>query len=273
MIKVEPKTLGNGIWTAKAGNELVYISYNRWQTPSIVLDYKNPKGVEALLKICAKADIFIENSRVGKAESRGYGYDVLKKINPRIIYLSISAFGRTGPYSHKPAVDWILQGVSGVQTWTGPVGGDPVRIGPITTDFAASSYGIAGILTALYVREKTGKGQKVDVSLLHAVLHMYPQRLIHWPVRGTRLRPMGTHHPWNHPGRGYKTKDGTLNVMVQEEWRWPGFCKAIGLPELTDDPRFKDTDHRAKNRVEMDKILEPHFLTKTNREWMDLLVG
>jgi crotonobetainyl-CoA:carnitine CoA-transferase CaiB-like acyl-CoA transferase len=126
-------------------------------------------------------------------------------------------------------------------------------------------------LTALYVREKTGKGQKIDVSLLHAVLHMYPQRLIHFPVRGTRLRPMGTQHPWNHPGRGYKTKDGTLNVMVQEEWRWPGFCKAIGLPELATDPRFVDTAHRAKNRKEMDVILEAHFPKKTNREWMDLL--
>jgi CoA:oxalate CoA-transferase len=268
VIKVEKPT-GDSM-RANKQNDLVYLCHNRSKR-GIVLDYKTPAGLAALLRIASQCDVLVENSRPGVAERRGYGYEAVHRLNPRLIYCSISAFGTSGPYADKPAVDYIIQGVSGLMSWTGPEDGAPVRLGPIVSDFAGGAMATSGVLTALYVREKTGRGQKVDISLLDASLHVAAQRLLEYPVRGGRLRPMGTKHPWNHPHTTYRTQDGALNLGIQEEHRWISFCDAIGHPELSADPRFANNASRVKHAKELDAILEPLFLTRTTTVWLEIL--
>lgn len=250
--------------------ELIYIYLNRSKR-GIVLDYKNPEGLAALLRMAAQADVFVQNSRPGVAERRGYGYDAIRAVNPRIIYCSISAFGSSGPYVNRAANDWIVQGVSGLMSWTGPVGGDPIRLGPPIADYAGGMDAIAGVLTALYVRTRTGTGQKVEVSLLDSSLYAIGQRIMHTPVHGEPLRPMGNRHPWAAPAEAYRTRDGWINVVVQDEWRWPGFCAAVGRPDLASDPRFADNPARIANCDALNAILEPIFLTRDRAEWVRLL--
>lgn len=276
VIKVE---LPQGdVLRTKGQNDLAYLANNRSKR-SIVLDYRNKDGVDVLLRLASRCDVILENSRPGVAERRGYGYETIRTSNHRVIYCAISGFGRDGPYAHKPSVDWTLQGVSGMMSWTGPEGGDPVRVGPIVSDFAAGAMACIGVLTALHVRDQTGEGQRVDVSLLDSSLHVFAQRLLEFPVRGTRLRPMGTKHPWNAPHKTFKTKDGWLNVGVQDEPRWRRFCIAIGLPELADDERFRSNADRVANRDALNDALDRVFVQRTNQDWLarleaeDQLVG
>jgi CoA:oxalate CoA-transferase len=268
VIKVE-RGEGDSIRASKR-NTQVYLVYNRSKR-GVLIDFKTPKGLEALLRLAAQCDVLIENSRPGVAERRGYGYEQVRERNPEVIYCAISPFGRTGPYANRSAVDWVMQGVSGVMSWTGPEGGEPVRVGPIITDFAAGTMAAMGVLTALYVRERTGKGQRVDVAMLDATFHTFGQRILHHGVYGKPLKPMGTKHPWVAPGQTYQTSDGKLNFNLQDEWRWPMFCEAIGRPDMISDSRFKDNQARYENQDAMNAILEPLFLTKTNREWLELL--
>ena len=250
--------------------ELIYIEFNRSKR-GISLDYKTPEGLDALLRMADQADILVENSRPGVAERRGYGFDVLHERNPRLIYCAISAYGRTGPYAQRPANDWIIQGVSGLMSWTGEAGGEPLRIGPALADYAGGMDAIAGVVTALYMRESTGVGQRVDVSLLDSSLYMVGQRLMHYPYYGEPLRPAGNRHPWGSPAEAYRTKDGTIHVVCQDAWRWPKFCAAIGRPDMVTDLRFKDNRGRLDNRDEMNAILDPIFAQRTSQEWIELL--
>jgi crotonobetainyl-CoA:carnitine CoA-transferase CaiB-like acyl-CoA transferase len=268
VVKVE-RGAGDSIRVNKQ-TELIYILFNRSKR-GILLDYKTPAGIDALLRMASRADIFIENSRPGVAERRGYGYEAVSKANPRIIYCSITAFGRSGPYAGRAANDWILQAVSGLMSWTGPAGGDPVRLGPPVADYAGGADATIGVLTALYNRERTGEGQKVDVALLDSAIYAIGQRLMHFPAYGEPLRPMGDKHPWAAPAEAYRTKDGRINLVVQDEWRWPKFCDAIGRPDMTADPRFSSNRARLANRDALNTILEPLFLQKTSEEWVRLL--
>jgi len=268
VVKVE-RGQGDSIRVNKQ-TEIIYIEFNRSKR-GISLDYKTPRGLDALLRMAAQADVLVENSRPGVAERRGYGYDTLREINPRLIYCAISAYGQSGPYSQRPANDWIIQGVSGLMSWTGEEGGEPLRIGPALADYAGGMDGIAGVLTALYMRQVSGVGQRVDVSLLNSSLYMVGQRLMHYPLYGEPLRPAGNKHPWGSPAEAYKTEDGTIHVVVQDAWRWPKFCNVIGRPDMISDPRFRDNRCRLDNRTEMNAILEPIFAQKTSQEWIDLL--
>jgi crotonobetainyl-CoA:carnitine CoA-transferase CaiB-like acyl-CoA transferase len=250
--------------------ELIYIQFNRSKR-GIVLDHKTPAGLEGLLRMAAQADIFIENSRPGVADRRGYGYEAVRVLNPGIIYCSISAFGSSGPYAQRAANDWIMQGVSGLMSWTGAAGGDPVRLGPPIADYAGGSDAIIGILTALHVRDRTGEGQKVDVSLLDSSLYVIGQRLMHFPAYGQPLRPMGNRHPWAAPAEAYRTADGWIHVVVQDEWRWLRFCTAIERPDLADDERFRDNRARIQNIGVLNEILIPLFATRPSSDWVRVL--
>jgi len=250
--------------------ELIYIQFNRSKR-GITLDHKTPGGLQALLRMAAQADIFVENSRPGVSDRRGYGYEAVRALNRRIIYCSISAFGTDGPYVKRAGQDWVMQGVSGLMSWTGTDQGDPIRLGPPIADYAGGSDALLGILTALYVRSQTGEGQKVDVSLLDSSLYAIGQRLMHFPASGQPLRPMGNRHPWAAPAEAYRTADGRINVVVQDEWRWPKFCDAIGRPDLTDDGRFSDNRARIANVHALNEILNPLFASKSTQEWVSLL--
>jgi crotonobetainyl-CoA:carnitine CoA-transferase CaiB-like acyl-CoA transferase len=275
VVKIE---LPSGDSVRGGQNDLAFIASNR-NKRSLVLDFKTPGGLKVLLDLAAKADVFLENSRPGVAERRGYGYEAIRKVNPRIIYCSVSAFGRSGPLSHKPAIDWIIQAYSGAMSFTGPEGGPPVHVGPIVGDFAGAAFASYGVAAALLARERFGVGQRVDVSLLDSVLHQYGQRLLQWPVAGRRVRPEGTKQFWgegtnrigNVPHKMFETSDGLITLGIQEEHRWRAFCDAIGHPELKDDPRFSSNAERVANEHDLYEILDRVFKSKSTTEWMGIL--
>lgn len=235
----------------------------------VELDFKKPEGLAVLLKLAATCDVFIENARPGKAEKWGYGYQDLKKVRPNIIYCSVSAYGRTGPNSQWAAVDYNIQAMSGAMSFTGPMGGPPAKLGPMAGDFPVIPFTCWGITLALLHREKTGEGQRVDLSLLDCALHLVGNRVQEWLIKGKRLRPNGTRHPSVVPQQIFETKDGKpFAVNIQDPWRWEAFCRGIGKPELITDSRTQDNDARYQNSEFVYQLLEDVFRTKTLAEWV-----
>jgi CoA:oxalate CoA-transferase len=235
----------------------------------VELNFKTPEGLAALKKIAATCDVFIENGRPGKAEKWGYGYEDLKEVRSDIIYCSVSAYGRTGPYAQWAAVDYNIQAMSGAMSFTGPMGGPPTKLGPMAGDFPVMAFACWGITLALMHRMKTGEGQRVDLSLFDCALHLIGNRVQEWLIKGKKLRPNGTRHPSVVPQQIFETRDGKpFAVNIQDPWRWEAFCKGIGKPEFVNDPRTKDNDARYANAEFVYKMMEDVFRTKTLAEWV-----
>jgi crotonobetainyl-CoA:carnitine CoA-transferase CaiB-like acyl-CoA transferase len=269
VIKVElPR--GDRFRKGPSGIRLAFLHNNRSKR-SVVIDFKRPDGLALLHRLVGDADVFVDAARPGVAEARGYGWDVLKKINDRLIFCKITGFGPTGPYSHKPAIGVIVQAVSGVMYLNGAEDGKPTRLGPPMECWSAVAMALVGTLSALHMRDRSGTGQRVDVSVLDSVINSMAQRMLDFPVRGQQLRPRGTKHFWLAPHKTYKTSDGYITVGVQEEDRWHKFAAGIGMPELVSDRRFVDNDTRLTNEDALYDILDPLFASKTSREWAKIL--
>ncbi len=249
---------------------LYYNSINR-NKRSVELNLKDSQDLEILKDMVREADVVVENFRPGTMEKLGIGYEELQKINPQLIYASCSGFGQTGPYSHKPAYDLIVQALSGIMSITGQPGEKPTKVGSSIADIIAGIYTALGVMTALFHREKTEEGQMVDVSMLDAHVSILENALARYFATGESPGPIGNRHPAIMPFTMLDTKDKYLVVAVGNQKLWDTFCEAIGRPELLKDERFEDNRARTENSEALEAILNEAFKEKTTKEWMELL--
>lgn len=253
------------------GKESAYfMSLNRGKK-SIVLDFKKPEDSEIFWQLLDKVDIIVENFRPGTMEKLGMGYEDIKKVNPRIIYAAISGFGHTGPYRELPAYDMIVQAMGGVMSITGEPGRPPVRVGTSIGDITAALFGTIGILTALHVRNMTGQGQKVDVSMLDSQVAILENAIARYEVTGQVPGPIGTRHPSIAPFQAFPTKDYYVIIPCGNDSLWAKLCQALQIEEYIEDPRFKTNRDRLANLAELEKLISDITITKTTSEWKAIL--
>ena len=275
VIKLEPKGAGDiaRAWgpPLPGGETSYFVSLHR-NKKGIEVDLKHPKGKELFLKLVDRCDVVLENYRVGALARLGLGYEVARQRNPGIIYCSVSGFGQDGPYRDRAALDLILQAESGMISVTGEEGGRGVRCGVSVADLTAGMYAAYGIMLALRVKEKTGRGQAIDVSMLEGQLSLLGSMVGAYFADGETPGPMGTAYKALLPYQTFRTKTRDLALAVGSEKLWKEFCPAIGCPELTDDPRYRTNADRAKNRATLIPKLQEVFLTRSYEEWEKILL-
>ena len=252
------------------GESAYFMSINR-NKKSITLNMKSDKSTEIIHKLIKQSDVLVENFRPGAMERLGLGYERVKEMNPRIIYCSISGFGQDGPYRMLPGFDQVLQGMGGLMSITGELGGPPIKVGVAIADISGGMFASNGILVALYNREKTGKGQMVDVSLLDSQVAWLTYRAGAYFASGEVPQPMGSGHPVIVPYQAFKAKDVFINIAVGNDQLWERFCKAVGLENVMNDPKFATNAKRVENREEIVKIISDLIVTRDGEEWLKIL--
>jgi crotonobetainyl-CoA:carnitine CoA-transferase CaiB-like acyl-CoA transferase len=239
---------------------------------SIGLNMKDPRGKEAFMKLAAKADIIAENFRPGVVKKLGIDYDSVAKLNPGIIYASMSGFGQTGPYGHKGGFDIVAQGMSGIMMMTGYPGGRPAKVGIAMNDIASGVTALTGILGAYIGKLRTGKGQYLETSLLEAGLAWTFWEFGAYFGGGELPTATGTRHRRSTPYQAYKTKDGYVTVGGNNNKLWTAFCTSVcGKPEWLSDPRFNPLSHRLKNIDELEREIETVFAHHPSTYWVEKL--
>jgi crotonobetainyl-CoA:carnitine CoA-transferase CaiB-like acyl-CoA transferase len=252
------------------GVSAYFISVNR-NKRSIAIDLKKPGALEIIDRMVRSVDIVIENFRPGTADRLGIGYERLSKINPRIIYCSISGFGQEGPYRDKPGYDLIALAMSGLMDITGEPGRPPVKFGVPIADITTGIMAAVAILAALYHRERTGEGQYIDLSLLDTQILILSHQALNYLATGRDPERLGSAHPSIAPYQALETKDGYIVVGVGNDRLWQVFARAIGREDLLGDPRFASNPDRVRNRAQLVEELEKTFKTRTTREWVEIL--
>lgn len=252
------------------GQSAYFISLNRGKK-SIALDLKQPKSIEIVKKLVKKVDVVAENFRPGTMEKLGLGYDELKKINPKLIYATMSGFGQTGPYSRRPAYDMIVQGMGGIMSITGEEGGAPVRVGTSIGDIVAGMFGAIGILAALADRDISGKGRMVDVAMFDGQLSILENAIARYTATGQVPKPLGARHPSIAPFEAYKTKDSYVIIACGNDKLWEKFCKMVEREDLLAMDIFKTNPDRVKNVEMLKEYLTEIFMQKTTAEWDEYL--
>ena len=253
------------------GESAYFLSANR-NKKSITLNLKNEKGREILYNLAKKCDVLLENFSPGVTERLAVDYNTICKINPHIIYCSISGFGQSGPYRDRSAYDIIIQGMGGLMGITGEADRPPVRIGIAITDIGAGMYAAIAILSALIAREKTGKGRHIDISILDGTVSWMTYMVMNYFATGEAPKRMGSAHPNIVPYQCFETRDGKyIVVAVGNDRIWKDFCKALGSEELAEDERYVTNKKRVENRNELIDKLNKIFLTKARDEWLKAL--
>jgi CoA:oxalate CoA-transferase len=255
------------------GTESAYfMSLNRGKR-SMTLNLKAPEAVALFKDMVAKADIVLENYRPGTMEKFGLGYDVLKQLNPGLIYVSCSGFGQTGPYTKKPAYDVIVQGMGGIMSITGQEGGEPTKAGASIGDIAAGLFTMIGVTTALHARQRTGHGQMVDVAMLDCQVAILENAIARYVTSGTVPGPIGNRHSSITPFDAFKAEDGYIIIAVGNDRLWSGFCRLVGRAELIEDERFKTNSARTRNQPQLKAVLNQIFPARTVAQWIAVLDG
>ena len=271
VIKVEPP---GGEATRHMALELApgvsgpYLAVNR-NKRGLVLDLKKPEAVAVLKRLAAASDVLVENFRPDVAERLGIGYEVLRAVNPRLVYCSISGFGRTGPYAGRGGYDLIAQGMSGITSATGSPDGPPVKVGVPVADLGAGLFAAFGILCALRARRATGRGQLVDTSLFEAGLALSAWEATEYWYTGQIPRRLGTAHRLNAPYQAFRASDGHFTVGAANSRLWPRFCAILGLERLVTDARFKTVGDRVRNQRELERVIEEVTAGQSREHWLD----
>jgi len=270
VIKIEKPGTGDESrgWQPYFPNRLsyYYVAANR-NKRSLSIDLKAKEGAELFRELVKGADVVIDNYRVGALDGLGLGYDELSKINPRLIYCSISGFGPNGPKAQERANDLFMQAYSGNMSITGEFGRGPVKAGISIADVGAGMFGVIGIMMALYARITTGKGQRVDTSLLEGQVAMLSYHLTSYFASGRVPIRRGAGSQLSVPYQAFKAKDDWVIVAAFTERMWQGVCRAIRHPEWAEDERFCIADRRAANRDILIPMLEQAFATETVEHW------
>ncbi len=251
------------------GESAYFKSINR-NKKSITVDLKTDNGKEIIKNLIKKTDVIVENFRPGAMDRLGLSCDEVSKINPHIIYGSVSGFGHSGPYSEKPAYDAVVQAMGGIMSITGQKDGEPTRVGSSIGDITAGLYCAIGILSALYNREKTGEGNRVDISMLDCQLSLLENAVARYSLTGQSPEPIGNRHSSIVPFETLKTKDSTIMIAVGNDRLWEKFTSLINNEKLKKE-KFETNDLRNKNYEEVKNILVPIFKEKTTDEWVGIL--
>jgi crotonobetainyl-CoA:carnitine CoA-transferase CaiB-like acyl-CoA transferase len=250
------------------GMSCYYLSANR-NKRSVTVNLQSPEGQEIVRRLVLESDILIENFRPGATERWGLGYEDLRALNPRLIYCAISAGGRDGPDRDRAGVDLLMQAYGGLMSITGEAGRPPVRVGTSVVDLTAGANAVQAILAALYVRERTGRGQRVESSLLEGQVSWLTYHAVSYFGTGQVPERIGSSHASVAPYGAYPTGDGFLVIAVASDALWRRFCQALGHPELVDDHRFATNPARCAQRDALDAILIPILAEQTSRAWAE----
>ena len=235
----------------------------------IAVDLKSPQGIEIVKRLIERTDILIENFRLGTMERLGLGYEDAQKLNPGLVYCSLSGFGRTGPYAARGGFDLVAQGMSGLVSITGNRHDEtPIKVGPPVTDITAGILGAMGVLAAYTYRLKTGKGQLVDTSLFEAgIVQSYFHSAIYLAT-GQSPVPTGSAHIMSAPYQAFPTADGWITVGAANQANWLRLIEVIEAPELIGDSRFKENADRMDHLDELTEVLQPYFRRRTSADWL-----
>ena len=252
------------------GESAAFLAMNR-NKRSAVLDFKNPDGLAAMRRMLTDADVVIENYRTGVMDRLGMSYDAVRELNPRIIYCSISGFGRTGPYSERAGFDLIAQGMSGVMSFTGMPGSPPLKVGVPMADLNAGLYSAYGILSAYIHRLNSGGGQYLEVSIMEAALAYTVWESASYFATGQIPPPLGSSHRLAAPYQALRTSDGHITIGAPNQSNWQRMCKSIGREDLLMVEKYADNAGRLLNREMLEKDLEDTFGTRTTSEWCEVL--
>ncbi len=275
VIKVEQATGGDparDIPFVKDGRSVYFIQQNRGKQ-SLCVDFKRPEGVELIKALIPKVDIVIDNYGPGVLEKRGLDYASLRETNPRLIACSVSIFGRQGPLSHLTGYDYIGQAYSGIMHMTGDPDGPPRFVGVAIADGIAGVNAFAALGYALLHRDRTGRGQFLDISMVDALYHMHSVDVQMFAATEGKYQPMrfGIHHHLSCPQGVFRGAEGYIVILALDR-QWPGVARALGRPELIDDPRFAKFDQRGKHREELISMIEAWLQTfPTDRAALDVL--
>ena len=253
-----------------AGESAYYLGLNR-NKRSITLDFNNPEHKKRLLELVSTATVLVENFRPGMLERQGLGYETLRAMNPGLIYCSISGYGHDGPYAMRPGYDFVAQAESGIMSVTGEVEGEPQRVGVPVADVSAAMFACMSILAALHVREKTGKGQHIDISLLEAAVSLLSNVSSNYLISGEEAERYGNGHPNIVPYQAFRTQDGYIVVSCGNDRLYQTFCRLLGREDLATDPRFATNPQRVRNREELVPILQEQFLQRETGDWLTAL--
>ncbi len=273
IIKVERPDRGDdarGMGPHIGGESCYFLNVNR-NKKSVVIDIRSPQGKDLLYRLIEQADVFVENFRYGKAERLGFGYEKLKRLNPALIYCTISAFGQSGPERERPGYDGLLQARTGIMKVTGAPEGPSVRAGVSILDQGSALWATIGVLSALYERQSTGKGQRVTTSLFETGLSWVGYHLIAYQATGQEPQKMGAGHAAFAPYDAYPTADEELLIGVSNDTLFAKLAIALGKEEWVSDERYATNLARVQHREELDREIICILQTRTSQEWLDRL--
>ena len=252
------------------GESTYFMSISR-NKRSLTLDLKKAEGKEILRKLAERSDVLVENFRPGAMDRLGLGYDEAAKLNPRLVYCSVSGFGQTGPRADKPAYDQVVQGMGGAMSLTGPAAGPPTKFGIPIGDIAAGMFAAYAVASALYARERTDRGQWIDTSMLGGQVALLTFQAARYFATGTAPGLAGNRHPSIAPYETFEASDGYVNVACGNERMWQAFCRAVGLEELLNDPRFATNRDRVTNREPLSARIQDRLSELTVAQTVEML--
>ena len=275
IIKVERPGAGDDTRTwgppFAGGESAYYLCCNRSKR-SITIDLKNPRGIELVKEFAKVSDVLVENFTPGLMQRFGLDYETLRELNPRLIYCSITAYGQTGPYRDRPGYDMVLSAVGGLMWITGPRGGEPCKVGVAITDVLTGVHAQGAITAALLWRERSGRGQHIDASLLDTQASALANIASNYLVAGKEATRWGTAHESIIPYQVFNAKDRPIAIAVANQKLWVNFCKVVGKQEWTNDPRFESNPKRVENREQLLPLVTELIAEKTCDEWVELFV-
>jgi len=249
------------------GESAYFIAPNR-NKRSITVNLKSPEGQEIVRRLASVSDVLVENFRTGVLDGMGLGYEDVHDLNPRLVYCSISGYGRTGPYAERPGYDFIIQAEGGLMGLIGPEEGPPYRVGVPIVDITSGMFAAAGVLAALRTCDLTGEGQLVDVSLLDSQVALLANVASNYLVGGAEPRRLGNAHPNITPYEAFRARDRWFALAAANERQWGMLCDTIGRPDLRDDPRFATNGARVSNRAALVEVLGVVFAARDADEWL-----
>lgn len=253
------------------GRSAYFMSINRGKE-SIALNLKNEEDRDTFEALLEHADVLVENYRGGVMEKLGYGWDRISRVYPKLIYAACSGFGHTGPYASRPAYDMVVQGLGGIMSLTGHPDGPPTRVGTSIGDITAGLFTTIGISSALHYRTTSGKGMKVDVSMLDSQLAILENALARYFATGEIPGPLGTRHPTIVPFQSYKTSDGHIIIAAGNDALFNTLCKTLGCDLLSTDSRFVNNEARGEHIKELQNEFEKRLETRPTEDWLEILI-
>jgi crotonobetainyl-CoA:carnitine CoA-transferase CaiB-like acyl-CoA transferase len=253
-----------------SGESPYYLSCNR-NKRSTVLNIKHQDGASIVRQMCEQADIIVTNFRPGVMDRLGIGYESLKAVNPKLIFCQVTGYGPDGPFAGQPAYDQVAQGMSGLMSVTGTTESGPIRVGVAIGDVLAALHATVGVLGAWAHRQNTGEGQRVDTSLLGAILGILTYQTGRYLADGSEPQREGNDHPVASPYGAFSTQDGQLNIAIANETMWRRLAEVLGHPEWVDDPRFATNADRVNNRAAINAFVTDALASDTVSNWVTRL--